>query len=50
MEKKSNKYKGELPPMLDHKIYLNVNALKKGEYELKIIDKNKIIKKITFKK
>lgn len=50
MNKKSKKLKGKLPPMPDHEIYLNVNALHEGEYELKIINKNKIIKKTTFKK
>jgi len=36
--------------MPDHEIYLNVNAFHEGEYELRIINKNKIIKKTTLKK
>ncbi|MFT5892570.1 MAG: hypothetical protein ACI9Y7_002682 [Dokdonia sp.] len=48
MNKKSKKLKGKLPPMPNYEIYLNVNALQEGEYELKIIDQNKTIKKITF--
>lgn len=36
--------------MPNYEIYLNVNALQEGEYELKIIHKNKVIKKTTFKK
>ncbi|MFC4633866.1 hypothetical protein ACFO3O_08105 [Dokdonia ponticola] len=50
MNKKSKQLKGTLPPMPGHKIYLNVNALQEGDYELKIMDKNKVIKKTTFKK
>ncbi len=50
MNKKSKQLKGKLPPMPSHEIYLNVNALQEGEYELRIIDKNKVIKKTTFKK
>jgi hypothetical protein len=38
----------EKPP--SQKILLNINQLEKGEYELNIIHKNKIIKKTTFKK
>ena len=34
----------------NHKIYLNVNHLERGEYTLNIVYKNKIIKKTTFKK
>ncbi len=50
MKKKRKILKGQLPQIPDKKIYLNVNALEKGDYELKIINKNKIIKKTTFKK
>lgn len=48
MNKKSKQLKGKLPPMPSHEIYLNVNALQEGEYELKIMNKNKVIKKTTF--
>ncbi len=48
MNKKSKKLKGKLPPMPSHEIYLNVNALQEGTYELRIMCKNKIIKKTTF--
>ncbi len=50
MNKKPKQLKGKLPPMPDHEIYLNVNALDDGEYELKIMNKNKVIKKTKFKK
>jgi len=50
MKKKRSSLSGKLPPVPDQEIYLNVNALKDGEYELKIIHNNKIIKKTTFKK
>lgn len=50
MNKKSKKLKGTLPQMPNYEIYLNVNALQEGAYELRIMDKNKIIKKTTFKK
>ncbi|WP_164975425.1 MULTISPECIES: hypothetical protein [Flavobacterium] len=38
----------EHPP--SQKILLNINHLEKGDYELNIIHKNKIIKKTTFNK
>ena len=47
---KSNKYEGELKPVLTHEISLNINYLKKGTYVLKIINRNKVIKKTKFKK
>lgn len=50
MAKKNMIYQGKLQSFSNHKIYLNVNHLKKGVYTLKIIHKNKTIKKITFKK
>ena len=50
MKKKVIALKGNLPKMPSQEIYLNVNALQKGDYELKIIDKNKLIKKTTFRK
>lgn len=38
----------EKPP--SQKIMLNINQLDKGEYELNIIHKNRILKKTIFKK
>jgi hypothetical protein len=43
-------YEGELKETLTNTIYLNVNNLKKGCYTLRIINKNKVIQKVTFKK
>jgi len=50
MKRKHKILKGQLPEMPDKEIYLNVNALEDGAYELNIVNKNKIIKKTTFKK
>jgi len=47
---KSNKYEGELKQVPTHEISLNINYLKKGTYVLKIINRNKVIKKTKFKK
>jgi len=41
---------GKLDNLPSYKIYLNVNHLEKGIYTLKIVHKNKVIKKTTFKK
>lgn len=43
-------YEGKLKNVLTDKIYLNVNNLKKGYYTINIVNKNKVIQKITFKK
>jgi len=43
-------YKGKLNNLQYAKIYLNVNNLTKGIYTLKIINKNKVIKKVKFNK
>ncbi len=48
MKKKS--YAGNIKQLLTNKIYLNINQLEKGNYKLKIIHKNKIIKTIHFTK
>ncbi len=45
---KAKSYKGEIEKISDKKIYINVNHLEKGEYELNIINKNKIISKTKF--
>jgi hypothetical protein len=53
MSKKENikiKYEGEIEKLPDKKIYININNLDKGDYELNIINKNKLIKKTNFKK
>lgn len=51
MTKKTRKaLAGELPPLPKQEIYLNVNALDEGIYQLKIMNKNKLIKQTTFKK
>lgn len=42
------KYEGDLKKAPTDQIYLNINHLKKGKYSLKIVDKNKIIKKTKF--
>ncbi|RZS93432.1 hypothetical protein EV197_2010 [Aquimarina brevivitae] len=41
---------GNLKEVPDKKIYLNINALEKGEYELNIVYKNKVVKTTTFTK
>jgi hypothetical protein len=41
---------GNLDTLPNYKIYLNVNHLEKGMYTLKIVHKNRVIKKTTFKK
>ena len=51
MSKKENaKYEANINQFLDKKIYINVNHLEKGDYELRVINKNKLIVKTTFKK
>ena len=51
MSKKNNvKYSTTVEQLPSNKIYLNVNKMEKGNYELSIINQNKLIKKITFKK
>ena len=50
MNKNRKTFIGSLNPLPKHKIYLNVNHLDNGLYTLKIMYKNKIIKKTTFNK
>jgi hypothetical protein len=50
MSKSPKKYYGDLPKIPTRQIYLNISHLEKGEYLLKIVDKNKVIKHIRFKK
>ena len=47
---KKAKFEGKLAHLKTHKIYLNINKLEKGDYKLKLIQNNKIIKTIDFKK
>ncbi|HPF98335.1 MAG: T9SS type A sorting domain-containing protein [Flavobacteriaceae bacterium] len=45
---KFEKLEGDLEKFLTTNIYLNVNHLDKGVYQLKIIHKNKVIKTTKF--
>ncbi len=49
-KKKNIQYEGQLEKLPDKKIYINVNHLDKGNYELNIINKNKLIVKTKFNK
>lgn len=48
--KKKNNLEGSLDNFPENQIYLNINHLKDGTYVLKIMHKNKVIKKTVFKK
>ncbi|WP_310556159.1 hypothetical protein [Flavobacterium sp.] len=48
--KKNTTYKAEIEKLPDKKIYINVNHLEKGEYELNVINKNKLLVKAKFNK
>lgn len=50
MPKTPTKYKAKMEKLPSKKIYINVNNLEKGDYELNIIYKNKLITKTKFKK
>jgi hypothetical protein len=49
-KKKSIQNEGQIEKLPDKKIYININYLEKGEYELNIINKNKLIIKTKFNK
>lgn len=49
-KKRKYHFVGHLENLPSQKIYLNINHLEEGLYELQIIHKNKIVKKTTFKK
>lgn len=49
-KKKNIQYKGQIEKLPDKKIFINVNHLEKGDYELNIINKNKLIVKTKFNK
>ncbi len=48
--KKKLSYKGDIDRFPSKSIRINVNHLGKGKYVLKIIYKNRVIKKTSFKK
>lgn len=48
--KKPLKYSGQLETLPSKTIFINVNHLDKGSYELHIVHKNKLILKTNFKK
>ena len=50
MKQNDDSLKGTLDSFPEKQIYLNINHLKDGNYVLKIIHKNKIIKKTRFNK
>jgi hypothetical protein len=50
MPQKYHKYETKIDKLPSKIIYINVNHLEKGDYELNIINKKKIIIKTTFKK
>lgn len=51
MSKKKNiHYEGKIEKLPDKIIYVNVNHLDKGNYELNIINQNKLIVKTKFNK
>ena len=50
MPKKATKYEATIDKLPSKKVYINVNHLEEGEYELNIINKKKLISQITFQK
>ena len=50
MSKKIKSLEGKIDHFPKHSIYININHLDKGNYTLKIVHKNRIIKKTNFKK
>ena len=50
MNQKKITYESTINRFPSNKIYINVNNMEKGDYELTIINQNKLIKKTTFKK
>lgn len=50
MPKKPTKYEAKLNTFTSKKIYININHLEKGDYELNVVHKNKLIIKTIFKK
>ena len=50
MIKKKKTFEGNLEQFPRYNIYLNINHLYKGKYTLKIMNKNKVIKRTIFNK
>lgn len=50
MSKKRKVYSGTIPVVPSHQIHLNINHLERGQYTLKIMHQNKVIKQTTFRK
>ena len=50
MPQKKIVYESRIEQLPSNKIYLNINKMEKGDYELNIVSQNKLIKKTTFKK
>jgi len=50
MPQKRIEYESKIDQLPFNKIYINVNKMEKGDYELNIINQNKVVKKTTFKK
>lgn len=51
MQKKNRPhFEAKVEKLPDKIIYLNINHLEKGDYELNIINQKKVIKKTTFNK
>ena len=50
MAYKKKLYEGTVEALIHYDIVLNINHLKKGTYNLKIMHNNKIVKETTFKK
>jgi hypothetical protein len=50
MSKSYKEYKGNLDIVITNKILLYTDYLENGTYHLKLMQKNKVIKEITFKK
>lgn len=46
----SNKYEAILDGLNSKEIYLNINLLEQGNYQLKIVDNNKVINTTHFRK
>ena len=50
MKKRNTSLQGTLNDISENQIYLNINHLKNGQYDLKIMFNNKVIKETTFQK
>jgi len=50
MKKKQDGLEGTLEDFTENQIFLNINCLGDGQYQLNIMHRNKIIKQTTFKK